>query len=144
MSHKKKDLLAPENATTKWSEISADELEARMNRDMENKKPISELVAVMDEALAGILMFLGIDPEAPTWIQSYQQDQAGVTIWQHDKDENPQLNGFYIHVGGNDFDPFAFVGSPFIQDGKAWCIVEMFMEQKRMKVGGIKLVLKNE
>jgi hypothetical protein len=140
----KKDPLAPENALTKWNEISSDELQARMNRKFEYEGPIREIVYVLEEALAGVLMFLGVDVSQPKWVQEYQQEQLGITLYLNEEETTPQLNGYYVHTDYDEYAPFAWIGMPFVEDGKAWVNVEMFREGKKMKVGGVKLKRKNQ
>jgi hypothetical protein len=138
---KKKDPVAPENAVTPWHKVSTDELQARMQRQYELDSPARKAAEIIDETLSGLLMFLGVDVDQPREIQELQQNDMGIVIYPNEDERTPQLNGLYIHTGFDDFTPFAWIGTVWIdQNGLGWVPVELFPEGKRFNVGGIKII----
>lgn len=138
----KKDPLDPKNVTTTRFEISQDELEARMERQRKmHDEPVSRAVALLHEALTQVLTKLGVDCTQDRDNIAMQQQDLGITIWEHTDDRSPQINGFFIHIGGGDFIPYAWVGSARLDTGgNVWCDIQYFQEGKMESLGGIKVV----
>jgi hypothetical protein len=137
---KKKDPVAPENAVTPWNKISTDELQARMQRKYDLESPARKAAQLIEETLAGLLMFLGVDVTQPREVQELQQNDMGIVIYPNEDERTPQANGLYIHTGYDAFTPFAWIGTAWIDhNGLGWVSVELFQEGKKFNVGGIKI-----
>jgi hypothetical protein len=118
-------------------EISKDELEYRM--DLKKKlqeDPIKKAVALLELAMEKVLTQLGVDCTKDIIAQ---QDELGITIQENTDERTPQLHGFFIYVGYEEFIPFAWVGGAYLRHGRCYCNIEYFGDQRLEEIGGIKL-----
>jgi hypothetical protein len=134
--------LDMKHVKTSRYEISEDELLARMDQQQKlHVEPIQRAVALLEEALTQVLSGLGVDCTKDKEDISKQQDDLGITIWEHTDERSPQINGFFIHVDYGDFTPYAWVGGAKLNhEGKCFCDIQYFMTEKLETKGGFKLV----
>ncbi len=134
--------LDPKYVKTSRYEISEDELLARMDKQQKiHVEPLQRAVALLEEALTQVLSGLGVDCTQDKEHMSRQQDDLGITIWEHTDERSPQLNGFYVHINYDDFTPYAFVGGARLNpEGKCFCDIQYFMTERMESKGGFKLV----
>ena len=138
----KKDPLDPKAVKTTAFEISEDELEARMKKQEElHNEPVQKAVAILEAALCTVLTKLGVDCNLEDDVVKAQQEFLGITIWEHTDERSPQLNGFFVHVGHENYTPFAWVGAARINHlGQCFCDIQWLQEDRMTETGGIKLV----
>lgn len=138
----KKDPLDPKEVTTTRFEISEDELEARMQRQKEIRiEPVQKAVRILEAALDIVMKSLGIDVDQEPETVKMQQEAMGITIWEHTEETQPQLNGFFIHIGYDRFIPYAWVGGAYLDsEGKCFCDIQWFQSDRLSEIGGSKLI----
>ena len=121
--------------------ISADELEHRMELKKKlSDDPIRKGVEILTAALYIVLSELGVDVSNEDTI-AQQQIDLGITVWDHNTEDNPQLNGFFVHVGGEEYIPYAWVGAARLnQLGECYCDIQRFQDETLLEVGGVRLV----
>jgi hypothetical protein len=139
----KKDPLDPQEVKTTRFEISADELEARMQKqNVMRVEPVKQAVALLEAALGQVLTKLGvnINLESEDIIKA-QQEFLGITIAEFTEEAYPQLLGFFVYTGFDELIPYAWVGAARINsNGECFCDIQWFREEKLSETGGIKLV----
>ena len=140
----KKDPLDPKNITTNRFQVSVDELEARMQRRHEKHvAPAEKAAEVMGDAVYRVLARLGVHTNQDPEIVKAEQEALGITIWDRFDEEQPQLNGFYIHKDYDEYTPFAWVGDAFLDtEGKCWCTIWWFGPNIEERFGGFKVETK--
>jgi len=123
-------------------EISADELEYRTLKHQEqNIEPGQKAVMVLEAALDTVLKKLGVNVEDIDTIPE-QMDALGIMINEHTDERAPQLNGFFVSlIIPGDIIPYAWVGAARLGgDGKCWCDIQWFREERLSETGGVKVV----
>jgi hypothetical protein len=135
------DPLDPKNYRTTRYQISADELAARMQRMNDIKvTPLKKAVFLMEQALSKVLETLGVDTTLTGEQVKAQQEVLGITIWEHEDERAPQINGFFVHINYERFTPFAWVGNARLDvNGECYCDIQWFQTNKltRKSVGKI-------
>lgn len=94
----------------------------------------------MSEALDKVMSKLGVDVAQDEEAIKRQQEELGITIWEHEDERAPQINGFFIHIGYERFIPFAWVGNARLDvNGECYCDIQWFQTNKltRKNVGKI-------
>jgi hypothetical protein len=97
----------------KWYEISADELNHRMEQKQKlQDEPVTQAVAILEAAVDKVLNTLGVNTtDEETIVQ--QMIDLDIIMIEHTDERAPQLNGFYIFTrkllrnGTYDIIPFA-------------------------------------
>jgi len=125
----------------KRSEISADELDARMKKHQKEKvEPISKGVRVLEEAINTVLKKMGVDvarDDIPA-----QMDLLGIYMTEHTDERAPQLNGFFFFQRQkDDVIPYGWVGSARLErDGKCYCSIQLFQDNRLIESGGLQII----
>ena len=123
--------------------ISQDELQHRMFLQSKyHDQPCAKAVDLMIEAMDNIMKKLGVDVAQEAEVIQQQQADLGITIWSEERDEMAGLQGYYIHTGGVEYIPHAWVGAPYLaNDGLVYLDVHDFKHNVLIKFGGIKVPL---
>jgi len=122
-------------------EISADELEARMEAQQKyHNEPVQKAVAILEAALDTVMESLGVNIELGDI--PAQQDALGIIVTENTEEATPQLNGFFVFVNiGGELAPYAWVGAAYITHlGQCFCDINWFQKDKLTEMGGVKLV----
>jgi hypothetical protein len=130
----KKDPLDPRNATTPATEISADELEARMQRKEEIEKPGVEAVKLIENGMSKVLMTLGVDTNQDDDLIKIQQEVLGITI------TDAYDSGFFVFTGEAGYIPYAYIGDAGIDStGCVFVKIHWFMDDREEVLTGTKV-----
>lgn len=122
-------------------EISADELEARMEAQQKyHNEPVQKAVAILEAALDTVMESLGVNIELGDI--PAQQDALGIIVTENTEEATPQLNGFYVFVNRKGEPvPYAWVGAAYLNHmGECYCEIHWFQKDKLTEMGGVKLV----
>jgi hypothetical protein len=136
----KPDPLDPKNAKTTRFEISADELEARMQRQQKMRvEPVQRAVAILEAALDIVMKKLGVNVEDDIPLQ---QEALGIIIVEETRPEMAGLNGFFVNVVRNgDIIPYAWVGAARLNSmGECFCDIQWFQEERMDSIGGERII----
>lgn len=123
--------------------ISQDELQHRMFLQSKyHDQPCKNVVLLIEEALDNIMKKLGVDiTQDPETIHQQQAD-LGITIWTEEREEMAGLQGYFIHTGGEQYIPHAWIGAPYLaNDGLVYVDVHDFKHNVLIKFGGIRVPL---
>lgn len=128
-------------------EISTDELNARMEKQKEQRdEPVTKAVRILEAAVDKVLTKLGVNVDLVDSIPA-QMDALGIVMTENTEELTPQLNGFFIYTSKYyimtepDLIPYAWVGAARIgQDGRCFCDIQYFQDNRLEETGGIKLV----
>jgi len=127
--------------------ISADELEARMQKQQElHNEPCQKAVMILEAALDKVLEKLGVNttqvyPDGSSAVPD-QMDALGIIMTENTDERTPQLNGFFVFVTRNcDLIPYAWVGAARInRNGECYCDIQWFIDNRLDETGGVKLI----
>ena len=138
----KKDPLDPKNVKTTRFEISADELEARMQRQQEmHVEPIQKAVALLTAALEKVMKKLGVDTTLADEVVRAQQEFLGISVMENTEESQPQLNGFYVYVGYDEFIPYCWIGAARLNSaGECFVDIQYFEDNRLEETGGLRLI----
>ena len=135
--------INPKEVKTTIFEISADELEARMEAKRKlQDEPCQQAVMLLEAALDKVMISLGVDvTQSPESIHM-QQDFLGIEIQENTDEATPQLNGFFVFVHkNNDIIPHSWIGAARIDStGRCFVDIQYFQDNRLEETGGIKLV----
>jgi hypothetical protein len=120
--------------------ISADELAHRMELQEQSKEPVRKAVAILEAALDKVMVSLGVDITRDDI--HHQQQMLGITITEETREELAGINGYYVFVTRKgDLIPHSWVGAARLNsDGRCYCDIHFFQDERLEEVGGTKLV----
>jgi hypothetical protein len=127
--------------------ISADELEARMQKQQElHNEPCQKAVMILEAALDKVLEKLGVNttqvyPDGSSTVAD-QMNALGIIMTENTDERSPQINGFFIFVTRNcDLIPYAWVGAARINhNGECFADIQWFVDNRLDETGGVKLI----
>jgi hypothetical protein len=123
-------------------EISADELEYRLVKQQEiHNDPCHRAVKILEAALDNVLEARGVDTSDPETVAE-QMINLGIIMTENTDERTPQLNGFFVFIQKDgDLIPYAWIGAARItREGKCFCDIQWFMDNRLDETGGIKLI----
>jgi len=131
----------------KWYEISADELQHRMEQKQKlQDEPVTQAVAILETAVDKVLNTLGVNTtDEETIVQ--QMIDLDIVMIEHTDERAPQLNGFYVFTrkllrnGTYDIIPYAWIGSARLNSvGECFVDIQWYQKEQLTEVGGVRLV----
>lgn len=131
----------------KWFEISADELNHRMEQKQKlQDEPVTQAVAILETAVDKVLNTLGVNTtDEETIVQ--QMIDLDIVMIEHTDERAPQLNGFYVFTrkllrnGTYDIIPYAWIGSARLNSvGECFVDIQFFTKNKLVEYGGLHLI----
>lgn len=131
----------------KWWEVSADELEHRIEQKQKlHDEPVSQAVAILESAVDKVLNTLGVDTTDEETI-AQQMIDLDIIMIEHTDERAPQLNGFYIFTrkllrsGEYDIVPYSWVGAARLNSmGECFVDIQWYQKEQLTEVGGVRLV----
>jgi hypothetical protein len=131
----------------KWYEVSADELQHRMEQKQKlQDEPVTQAVAILETAIDKVLNTLGVNTADEETIVPQMIDLDIIMI-EHTDERAPQLNGFYVFTrkllrnGTYDIIPFAWIGSARLNSvGECFVDIQWYQKEQLTEVGGVRLV----
>ncbi|MCK9565222.1 MAG: hypothetical protein M0Q43_04135 [Methanothrix sp.] len=126
---------------TVW-QISLDEIAHREALKEElHDGPVKKAVFILEAAVDRVLKELGVDTSKDQADQFMQQWDLGVTVWEHDDERAPQLNGFFFHTGYDAYTPYAWVGDARMNHlGECLVDIQYFQKGILVQSGGVKIL----
>jgi len=130
----------------KWYEISADELNHRMEQKQKlQNEPVSQAVAILEAAVDKVLNTLGVNTADEETV-ARQMIELDIIMIEHSDERAPQLNGFYIFTkkllrdGTYDIIPYSWIGSARLNSmGECFCDIQWYQKEQLTEFGGVRL-----
>jgi hypothetical protein len=129
--------------TKKWFEISADELQHRMELQQKyHDEPLTKAVAMLDEARDSVMRELGVDTNQPPEILQAQQEDLGIILTEEHRPEMAGLNGWFVFLKKkDDIIPFCWIGAAQLNsNGECSCEIHYFNDNRLKVMGGFKVI----
>jgi hypothetical protein len=131
----------------KWWEVSADELQHRIEQKQKlQDEPVTQAVAILESAVDKVLNTLGVDTTDEETV-AQQMIDLDIIMIEHTDERAPQLNGFYIFtrklLRSSEYDivPYAWVGAARLNSmGECFVDVQWYQKEQLTEVGGVRLV----
>lgn len=131
----------------KWFEVSADELQHRIEQKQKlQDEPVSQAVAILEAAVDKVLNTLGVDTTDDETV-AQQMIDLDIIMMEHTDERAPQLNGFYIFTqkllrsGDYDIQPYAWIGSARLNSmGECFVDIQWYGKEQLTEFGGVRLI----
>ena len=121
------------------TQISADELEARMNaQEKYHNKPLRSVAEFIEGAIRRVLKELGVDVTKDDESVKLQQELMDIIIAERPPEERGRLSGFYVIRGGV---PIAIIGDAFMaKNGLAYLKILWIQTNIEELFGGVRII----
>jgi hypothetical protein len=131
----------------KWYEISADELNHRMEQKQKlQNEPVSQAVAILEAAVDKVLNTLGVNTADEETV-ARQMIELDIIMTENTDERAPQLNGFYVFTqkllrdGTYDILPYAWIGSARLNSvGECFVDIQWYQKEQLTEFGGVRLI----
>ena len=131
----------------KWWEVSADELQHRIEQKQKlQDEPVTQAVAILEAAVDKVLNTLGVNTTDEETV-AQQMIDLDIIMIEHTDERAPQLNGFYIFTqkllrsGDYDIQPYAWIGSARLNSlGECFVDVQWYQKEQLTEFGGVRLI----
>lgn len=131
----------------KWWEVSADELQHRIEQKQKlQDEPVSQAVAILEAAVDKVLNTIGVDTTDEETV-AQQMINLDIIMIENTDERAPQINGFYIFTnklllsGEYDIKPYAWIGSARLNSlGECFVDVQWYQKEQLTEFGGVRLI----
>jgi len=133
----KPDPLDPKNAKTTAYQISADELNARMERQQKiHDEPLQKAAEMLEMAIEKVVTTLGVDVTKDTESIHIQMDMLGISV-----NTLEGYPGIFVSLDkGDDFIPCAWISDALMMSDGTYRYEIHWFQSHRMDEIGVKLV----